>query len=130
MQFSKIAGPLRLDSADDGTLHSYRLSGRPGGSSCKVIQYMVKVFRASSDTMIGVTCLHGPDGEIYVDLNDPIPLQGATAPTVLIGSTGSPDVDPADIVGEWTLPVLRIQASSGTSAVSAQVELYELRKPF
>ena len=43
MFFRKIQGPLRIDTPDD-TVTEYPLSPSRGGSSTKVVQYMVKVF--------------------------------------------------------------------------------------
>ena len=97
------------------------------------LQYMVKVLQsADTDTEVGVDVDHGPDGEIYRILkSNIIPYESAgPAPVLLVGGIGKLDSN-AEIIGEWILPILKIQKSSGGSGAKwAVVEFYEMRKPF
>ena len=127
MFFRKIQGPLRIDSPDE-TVVEYPLSPSRGGSSTKVVQYMVKVIatNAPGDTKVGIKLHHGPDGSVSVLHSTPIsPTAPATIPGVVAG-----DADSSTIIGEYLFPILTIQGPTGGPPVFAIVEVYEMRKPF
>lgn len=121
----------RISSKSDGTVERYKLKGVPGGRTCKVVQYMIKVFNADN-AKVGCEVKHGPDGEIYELLATPIaPVAINSVPKLLVGASGTPDTNAAAVVGEWILPVLTIQEdSAGAEFVWADVEVWELRKSF
>ncbi len=131
MFFRKIAGPMRIDSESDtgGSVKLYRLKGRPGGRTTKVLQYMIKVYQTSTDAEVGLDVEHGPDGEIYGLLKagviDPTPI--ATTPKLLTGAVGAVAVN-EEVIGEWILPIVTVV--KGTGVQFAVVEVFEMRKPF
>ena len=129
MMFRKIAGPFRIDSNDSTTPVSYRLKGTAGGRVARVVQYMIKVYTASPDAEVGLVVEHGPDGEIYTPLASAIGAQPVTnLPGLLVGAVGNTDSN-SDVVGEWVLPTVTIQRSSGGMGPQfATVEVWELRK--
>ena len=128
MTFKKIFTG-RLDSGSTGQETTYVMPPSSGGRSCKVVQFMVKVLQASSTTnvRISVDLYQSPDGTVStlhstaISSGDP----GATFPSLLTG-----DCDTSKIVGEVLIPRIRIKDSATTNAMSAVIELYELRKPF
>ncbi len=132
MFFRKIAGPMRIDSESNGTVKIYRLKGRPVGRTTKVLQYMIKVYQASTDAEVGLDVNHGPDGEIYellkADVVDPTPI--VATPKLLVGALGNAAVN-NEVIGEWILPsVTVVKGSGGTGGQFAVVEVFEMRKPF
>lgn len=132
MNFRKIAGPMRIDTASDGNERTYRLAGRPGGRMVKSLQYMVKVLASSSSSaQVGMDVQHGPDGEVYESLKvNIVAYEGfSSTPNLATGAIGASGTN-AEIVGEWILPVIKIQHSSQSQAEWAMVEVYEMRKPF
>lgn len=122
----------RIDSDGSGNPLTYKLTGRPGGRMVKVVQYMVKVLQSSgTGTQVGMDVQHGPDGDIYKDLKfNVIPFTSAATPPILLeGSVGNVNAN-NEVIGEWILPILKIQEATQSGARWANVEVWEMRKPF
>jgi hypothetical protein len=126
---------MRID-ASSMTINEYRLRPKPGGRACKTLQYMVKVIKSSgANCQVGLGVQHGPDGDVFLPLDDQIiPMTlvsgASTDALVLEGHVGQDDGSNTKVVGEWILPILKINHDSGTGDVWAVVELFEMRKPY
>lgn len=119
--------PLRVQCPAAGTATDHALTPTPGGSSTKSVQIVVVVHRKSSDALrLGIRLDHSADGRF-----------GATYATIL--ATTDPGTLPKSLFGdnsatttyisEYIHPVI-ICSSSGASAEWADIEVYEIRKPF
>jgi len=124
---------MRIDSQPDGTEKTYRLKGRPGGRTTKVLQFMVKVYQSSgNEAEVGLDVEQGPDGEIYGFLKAGLIAYTVvdTTPVLLTGAVGNVDAN-NEVVGEWTLPIIKIKKTgAGSGSQFAVVEFWEMRKPF
>ena len=135
MQFKRIFGPTRIDTRAAGARQIYRLKGQPGGRLVKTLQYMIKVYQTgdATETQVGLEVEQGPDGEIYAPLFDVIPLAPVNATTqavLMVNAVGAPDSND-QVIGEWILPVVKIEKTSGgTGEKWAVVEVFEMRKAF
>ena len=133
MFFRKIAGPMRIDSESDGSEKTYRLKGRPGGRTTKVLQYMIKVYQSSGDDAeVSLDVEQGPDGEVYGFLKANLIAYTAVEPTpkLLTGAVGAASAN-NEVIGEWILPIVKVQKGiGGTGSQFAVVEVWEMRKPF
>lgn len=127
----KIAGPMRVQAT--GTQDTdYYLDPSPGGSRCKVILWSIKVIaKSSADVKLGLDYQTGPDGDVFGGNKPAIALNtvAGTAPLLIDGASGTPDTDPADVLGEW----VRVRIQAGTASAGdewATIEVWETRKPF
>jgi hypothetical protein len=131
MMFSKIVGPVRLDSGTNGALKSYPLPPRGGGRMCKVVQYMVKVVQSSGSTArVTVRMDHGPDGNVFTTHSTPISaVDPTTGGTVALPAVVAGDATTSIIVGEF-IQCVPGASSSDSNPSWVVVEIFEMRKPF
>lgn len=128
MEYRKVAGPIRIDSANGGVVSTIRLSGRAGGRAAKVVFYDVVVLGSSGDNVrLSIDVYHGPRSEVLrlhsAAMTDAQP--GTTYP-VSVGGQG----DTSLVLSEYIEPRIKIRDSATTTPQWALVEVYEMRKPF
>ncbi len=94
---------------------------------------MVKVYQSSgNEAEVGLDVEQGPDGEIYGFLKAGLIAYTVvdTTPVLLTGAVGNVDAN-NEVVGEWTLPIIKIKKTgAGSGSQFAVVEFWEMRKPF
>jgi len=131
MIFRKLAGPMRIDSAN-GSPTTYRLKPNNRGRMARTALYQIKVYQSSgANCRIGLDVLHGPDGDVYCPLKaDTIAYTSVDpAPALLSGALGAAGSN-AEVIGEWVAVEIKIKDQNETAAQWAIVDIFEMWKPF
>lgn len=124
MTHEKIVGPMNLLCATGGGTTNYALAPRPGGRTCKTVQYMVKVleYRGTAPTL-GFIIAHGPDGSVSATHTSiAVAAVTGTTPILFVFDCG------AAPLGEFLHPIVRVGGTATGDGVV--VEVWETRKPF
>lgn len=123
----ELLDTLFLETGPTGQERAYKLNWRPGGRSCKTVNYQVKVVASSdlADLRVQVELWHGPDGSGGLLHSTPIAYVNPGTPVAYLN--GNAGTDP---IGEHLMVVVKIKDNAATTRMWARVEIYETRKPF
>src|SRR5262245_3965324 len=113
----------RVDTKSDGTEQTFKLTPRQGGKKFKVLHVAIKTTNTSSNNIrYTIELWHGPDGHVYAlhstifSSADP----GSTFPALLAS-----DADVTKVINEYTMLVIKVKDTALTTAMWAQVEVWE-----
>lgn len=127
MTFDKIAGPFRVSTSQAGAPRTYKLGARSGGRMLKSVQFTIKVIqRSSGNVQLQLDLFHGPDASLAGFHSNVIPLSlAAQPPSMMMG-----DAATSPMIGEYLHPEVAIDDNGSGVEEWADIEVYELRKPF